>query len=201
MATNTISHKIQDGNTYYWSLPPRFLGKQLTSYGGFLNFTVTNIAYGVYIPDQDIIIRGNGLTLIWVRGNPDESVTTARLKETEWQSIDRNGPRIASRADILTVLSNLESILVRATLKEGVSEAHLSDVSLDNAVQQHTGQEIVGDVEICRCPEGYIGTSCEVAIFFFSYLFFLISRVNCAILFSLFTNIFYSLVTISTIAM
>lgn len=163
LATNTISHRIQDGNTYYWSLPPRFLGNQLASYGGLLVFTVENIAYGTYIPDQDIIIRGNGITLIWNRGNPDAKTTEARLRESEWQSIDRDGPRIASKADLLTVLSNLDSILIRATLKEGVSEAHLSDVSLDSAVAQHTGQKEVYDVEVCRCPEGYSGTSCEVS--------------------------------------
>lgn len=56
----------------------------------------------------------------------------------------------------------MDSILIRATLKEGVSEVALSDVSLDTAVQQQTGQEIVNDVELCRCPEGYTGTSCEV---------------------------------------
>lgn len=162
-ATNKLSNRIQDGNTYYWSLPPRFLGNQLHSYGGYLTFTIENDAYGSYLPDQDIIIRGNGLTLDWTRGNPNERKTEARLKETEWRSIDNAGPRIASRADLLTVLSNLEMILVRATLKEGVSQVHFSDVALDTAVQQHTGQSLVSDVEICRCPEGYTGTSCEVS--------------------------------------
>lgn len=162
LATSKISNRIYDGNTYYWSLPPRFLGNQLASYNGYLNFTVTNNAYGPYIPDQDIILRGNGITLIWTRGNPDEAVTTARLRETEWQVAElSSGLRIASRADLLTVLSNIESILVRATLKEGVSEVHLSDLSLETAVQQNTGQQRVPDVEICRCPEGYTGTSCE----------------------------------------
>lgn len=162
-ATSRLSHDIHDGNTYYWSLPPRFLGNQLASYNGFLNFTVENEAYGGYQPDQDVIIRGNGITLFWVRGNPDEQVTTVRLRETEWQSSERTGPKIASRAELLTVLSNLESILIRATTREGASVAHISDISLDTAVQQNTGQSIVRDVEICRCPEGYTGASCEVS--------------------------------------
>lgn len=163
-ATNQIKHPIHDGNSYYWSLPRRFLGNQLNSYGGYLNFTISNNAYGGYMPEQDVIIRGNGITLFWVRGNPDEGFTTARLKETEWQSSDlTTGARIASRGELMTVLSNLESILVRATLKEGVSEVALSDVALDTAVPQNTGQGPVRDVEICRCPEGYTGTSCEVS--------------------------------------
>lgn len=160
--TNTISNRIYDGNTYYWSLPQRFLGNQLKSYGGTLSFTIKNEAYGSYIPDQDIIIRGNGLTLVWTRGNPDEIRTEARLKESDWQNLDPNGPKIASRADLLTVLSNIEGLLVRATLKEGITQVHLSDVVLDTAVPQNTGQAVVNDIEICRCPEGYTGTSCEV---------------------------------------
>lgn len=163
LATSKLSHEIRDGNTYYWSLPPRFLGNQLPSYNGFLNFTVENEAYGGYQPDQDVIIRGNGITLFWMRGNPDERVTTARLRETEWQTSERTGgPKVASRAELLTVLSNLESILIRATVREGASEAHISDVSLDTAVPQNTGQDPVPDVETCRCPEGYTGSSCEV---------------------------------------
>lgn len=161
-ATNKLSNRIYDGNTYYWSLPQRFLGNQLNSYGGYLSFSIENEAYGPYIPDQDIIIRGNGLTLVWTRANPNENRTEAKIKESDWQSIDQGGPRVASRADLLTVLSNLEAILVRATLKEGTSQVHLSDVVLDTAVIQNTGQSLVSDVEICRCPEGYSGSSCEV---------------------------------------
>lgn len=162
-AKNKISNRIYDGNTYYWSLPQRFLGNQLKSYGGTLSFTIENDAYGSYTPDQDIIIRGNGLTLVWTRANPDENRTEAQLKESVWQNLEQGqGPKVASRADFLTVLSNLEGILIRATLKEGISQVHLSDVVLDTAVSQNTGQAAVSDVEICRCPEGYSGTSCEV---------------------------------------
>lgn len=162
--TNKISNRIYDGNSYYWSLPQRFLGNQLKSYGGYLTLVIENDAYGPYIPDQDIIIRGNGLTLVWTRADPNEKKTQAHLKETDWQSIDQGGPRVASRADFLTVLSNLEGILVRATLHEGTSRVHLSDITLDTAVPQNTGHPLTGDVEICRCPEGYTGTSCEVCI-------------------------------------
>lgn len=168
---NKISNRIHDGNTYYWSLPSRFLGNQLHSYGGFLTFTIENEAYGPYTPDQDIIVRGNGLTLVWTRGNPKEIRTEARFKETEWRNIDHTGSRIASRADLLTVLSNVEAILIRATLNEGVSLAQLSDVTLDTAVQQQTGLDAVTDVEICRCPEGYTGTSCEVNMRFYPYFY------------------------------
>lgn len=88
---------------------------------------------------------------------------SARFVESEWQSVDRTGTRPASRADLLTVLSDLQYILIRASLKETVYEVLISDVSLDTAVQQQTGQRAVDDVEVCRCPPGYSGTSCEVS--------------------------------------
>lgn len=161
---NKMTNAIHDGNTYYWSLPSRFLGNQLRSYGGYLEFTVENEAYGQYSPDQDIIIRGNGLTLVWTRGDPNETRTKAHFKETEWRSIHFTGSKIASRADLMSVLSNVEAILVRATLREGVSVAHLSDLTMDTAVQQPTGLATANEVEVCRCPEGYAGNSCEVGL-------------------------------------
>lgn len=88
---------------------------------------------------------------------------TVKFVESEWQSVERTGTRPASRADLLTVLSNLQYILIRASLKETVYEVLISDVSLDTAVQQQTGQRTVDEVEVCRCPEGYRGTSCEVS--------------------------------------
>lgn len=161
IANNKITSRIYDGNTHYWSLPQRFLGNQLKSYGGNLSFTLGSEAYGSYIPDQDIIIRGNGLTLVWTRANPDEVRTDALFKESAWRNVDQGGSHVTSRADFLTVLSNLEAILIRANLKEHTNLVHLSDVVLDTAVSQNTGQAVVSDVEICRCPQGYTGTSCE----------------------------------------
>lgn len=75
VATNTVSVRIRDENTYYWSLPARFLGNQLNSYGGDLLFTVSNDASGEYVHDQDVILNGNGLTLFWIRKNVNERVS------------------------------------------------------------------------------------------------------------------------------
>lgn len=74
LSTNTVSIRIPDDNTYYWILPPTFLGNQLNSYGGDLQFTVRSDASGEYVHDQDVILSGNGLTLFWVRKNINESV-------------------------------------------------------------------------------------------------------------------------------
>lgn len=85
--------------------------------------------------------------------------------ESEWFSDDHMDLHPASRADLLTVLSKLDSILVRATLYESVSETSISDVSLETAVVENTRQRIADEIEKCMCPPGYQGTSCEVIHF------------------------------------
>lgn len=84
------------------------------------------------------------------------------LREHYWTHLDQSGPRPASRADLLTALSNVEAILVRATHSTPTQASFLSDVSLDTAVSQPTGQSQAREVEECRCPTEYRGSSCEV---------------------------------------
>lgn len=166
ISNNRYSYRLTEDagrDTLYWSLPQRFVGNQVLSYGGVLQFTVSNEAYGPYVRDQDVLLIGNGLQLFWLRRHTDEATSEVRLVESEWQSTDRNnGLRPASRADLLTVLSDLQSILVRATLREEVSLAYISDILLDTAVQQQTAVP-ADNVEKCHCPAGYRGTSCEVS--------------------------------------
>lgn len=85
------------------------------------------------------------------------------ILENEWQRIvrDQYGFGPASRADLITALSNLQSILIRATLNDFVYETSISDVTLDTARSEKSELE-ASDVEKCRCPSGYSGTSCEV---------------------------------------
>lgn len=164
IGNNRYSYRLEDGrrDTLYWSLSERFVGNQVLSYGGALQFTVGNEGYGPYVPDQDVLLIGNGLTLFWIRKHANEETSVVRLLESEFQSNDRNnGLRPASRADLLTVLSDLQSILVRATLRSEVDEAYISDILLDTAVPQETDVR-ADEVEKCQCPAGYRGTSCEV---------------------------------------
>lgn len=75
ISRNEFSANVYDTQTYYWSLPARFLGNQILSYGGQLNFTVRNEGHGSYVEDQDVLLTGNGLTLSWSRRSHDEGVS------------------------------------------------------------------------------------------------------------------------------
>lgn len=167
LANNRYTYRL-DGrrDALFWSLPDRFTGNQVLSYGGRLTFTVDNVGYGPYVPDQDVLLIGNGITLFWHRNQQPSNageVTTVQLVEKEWQSSDRNsGLRPASRADLLTVLSGLQSVLVRATFHDDVSETYISDVTLETAVTSRSDRP-ASEVEKCHCPAGYRGSSCEVS--------------------------------------
>lgn len=90
-------------------------------------------------------------------------VTSIPLKENKWRRLDQSvGMRPVSRAELMKVLSNVQAILIRATHSTHTQQSYLSDVSLDTASSQRTGKGVASEVEICRCPPGYKGTSCEV---------------------------------------
>ncbi|KAK4879912.1 hypothetical protein RN001_008058 [Aquatica leii] len=154
---------------WHWSLPPEFKGNQIKSYGGKLEFTQHFTSQSQFETelDRDIVINGNGITLFWSnpvvqQPNRDNRISTTLLPGHGWQRMDfRQGPRPASREDILIVLSDITAILVRAALSSSTTSTYISDITLDTAVEQYTGQSKARDVEVCRCPVGYRGTSCE----------------------------------------
>lgn len=71
---NEISYNFPQGQSdvLYWSLPDTFTGNQIKSYAGKLEFyqKYTQYPSARYVPDKDIIINGNGVTLFW--SNPVE---------------------------------------------------------------------------------------------------------------------------------
>ncbi|XP_053982835.1 basement membrane-specific heparan sulfate proteoglycan core protein-like isoform X1 [Hylaeus volcanicus] len=169
IAMNEIGYRYPDsrGRRLFWSLPPVFTGNKVKSYGGNLILTqhITAHPGAQSYKDQDIILVGNGITLFWtnpVEIQPNIPLTyTVPLRESEWRRLTMEGPRVASHVDIMTVLSNLEAILVRASHSERMAATYISDISLDTAVEHATGNRRAVQVEVCRCPMGYVGTSCE----------------------------------------
>ncbi|XP_043797108.1 basement membrane-specific heparan sulfate proteoglycan core protein-like isoform X11 [Apis laboriosa] len=168
-ATNEIGYRYPDsrGRRLFWSLPAIFTGNKVKSYGGNLTLTQHITAYSgaQSYKDQDIILIGNGITLFWTNPTeiqPDIPLTySVPFRESEWKRLTTEGPHVTSRIDLMTVLSNLEAILVRATHSEWMTATYISDISLDTAVEHQTGNKRAIQVEVCRCPTGYVGTSCE----------------------------------------
>ncbi|XP_050085737.1 basement membrane-specific heparan sulfate proteoglycan core protein isoform X14 [Anopheles aquasalis] len=158
---NEISYTFRDRETYYWNLPSQVLGSQILSYGA--NLTVTQqVDGGRPLTDQDIILIGNGLKLVWSRDHYDDGTYSVPLLEPYWTVISRRSSYPASRSDLLTVLANLDHILIRATTRESTRTSRLSDIVLGTAVSTRNYNGLAEEVEMCRCPQGYRGTSCEL---------------------------------------
>ncbi|CAH0716594.1 unnamed protein product, partial [Brenthis ino] len=150
----------------YWSLPV-FPGNRVLSYGGTLSLTQKFDAGGnpeESTPGIDIVLIGDGLSIFW--SNPSriragEALSyQVPLREANWHIL--NSPNAASRENFMSVLKNLRRILVRATLSPNAISTAIADVSMDTAGESYNSAlPAANGVEICMCPEGYSGTSCE----------------------------------------
>lgn len=59
-------------------------------------------------------------------------------------------------------LSNIELIMIRASFVDSQYAVRLSQVSLDHGEQYPSyPNRQAAAVEVCQCPEGYTGSSCE----------------------------------------
>jgi len=157
-----------DRRVYYWSLPYQFLGNKIGSYGG--NMTVlqqftTRSERGTPLIESDVIMSGNGVSLHLnfqgERAPNTEERNKIPLYENGWFNRRGGARNPATREDFLRILSNIESILVRATVARDMDTASIKKVAMDIAVPQMTGGPPTIGAEECRCPPGYKGYSCE----------------------------------------
>ncbi|XP_039180622.1 laminin subunit alpha-2 isoform X7 [Crotalus tigris] len=153
---------------YYWSAPSPYLGNKITAAGGHLKFTVSydlageeDIAEAVL--QSDVIIEGSGLRISTsqegIHLNPFEEHTEEVILKHNLFML--NGIPVSKR-EFMTVLANIKRLLIRATYSNGMNAIYrLSGVSLESADDLRTGQKDACAVEICQCPTGYSGSSCE----------------------------------------
>ena len=65
---------------------------------------------------------------------------------------------------MLMALADIEAIMIRAVYVENQVSVGLSKVALDHADPYGRGGSVnrAVAVELCQCPTGYTGSSCEV---------------------------------------
>ncbi|XP_072235081.1 laminin subunit alpha-1 [Leuresthes tenuis] len=169
-ASSSAAHQ----QVLWWAAPRSFLSSKLVSYGGFLNFSVV---YDVPLDNEDhfllalcdIIIEGNNRALhlsaplpLFLSPLAERPVAVMMLPQ---QFVDdQTGVRI-TRDDLLVVLADVTSLMVRVHLNASADgQIRLSSVSLDVTDSgSGSGVQAVA-VEICECPWGYSGTSCEACL-------------------------------------
>ncbi|XP_044032400.1 laminin subunit alpha-1 isoform X1 [Siniperca chuatsi] len=157
-----------------WAAPDSFLGNKLVSYGGFLTYSVV---YDVPLDNEDhslpahsdIIIEGNGRALLL---SPPLLLFLSPLAErliaivmAPRRFVDIQTGVLVTRDDLLSVLADMTSLRVRVHLNASADgPIRLSSVSLDFADSRSVSGIQAVAVEMCECPWGYSGASCEACL-------------------------------------
>ncbi|XP_077077233.1 laminin subunit alpha-2 isoform X13 [Siphateles boraxobius] len=153
---------------YYWSAPSAYLHKKLLAYGGMLAYTVSYDTESKEDPVRiisapDVIIEGGGLRL------------TDRLAGSRFSSAERRIDLLperfqhhasglaVSKRDFHIVLNSVQRLLLRASYAQEHSAIYrLGSVSMSVADEASRSGSQARAVEVCQCPHGYDGTSCEM---------------------------------------
>ncbi|XP_076992059.1 laminin subunit alpha-1 isoform X2 [Tamandua tetradactyla] len=157
---------------YYWSAPKAYLGNKLTSFGGYLKYSVSyDIPMETVDSDlmshADVIIKGNGVTVstqaegLSLQPHKEHS-GVVRLVPENFR--DFNNRRKIDRDQLMAVLANVTHLLIRADYNSAKMALYrLESVSLDTASPNVIDlvPVPVPKVERCECPQGYSGISCE----------------------------------------
>lgn len=162
---NQLEYSFSDDEVHerwFWSLPTRFLGNQLFSYGGNLSYNVQSSGYGDSHSNQRIIIIGSGITLTYIgEVYHTDGYNTVALNENDWSDERESAGYPISRDKLIKVLSDITAIRISASDYEETYNSQISDIILDTAVDHSTGEQEVTHIEKCRCPVGFAGSSCE----------------------------------------
>uniref|UniRef100_A0A8B9EMM7 Laminin subunit alpha-2 n=1 Tax=Anser cygnoides TaxID=8845 RepID=A0A8B9EMM7_ANSCY len=167
--SNVAARKVLP-QTYYWSAPSSYLGNKVTAAGGLLKFTVSydftkQEERAQLMVQSDVIIEGRDLRISTpkegIRLQPSEVHTEEIVLKPE--SFFVHGTDVpVSRREFMTILANVKRILIRATYSYGMNAIYrLDGVSIEAADHSSAGRKVASAVELCDCPPGYDGTSCE----------------------------------------
>jgi laminin, alpha 1/2 len=179
-------YELPDVEAVYWSAPPIYLGNRLTSYGSRFVYKlgwviVRGDTSGKPTSGPSIILIGkNGLKIAY----GDETFTTSNetfnvlLSEDGWYHVPRAVKDIVTRlkrteykgdpvtrVQFMSVLSDIESVLLRGTFHTDQVESVLEKATLHVGSNEISDSNSLSLVEECSCPPGYTGLSCETCDF------------------------------------
>ncbi|KAM7389954.1 hypothetical protein PAMA_008234 [Pampus argenteus] len=155
----------------YWRMPHQFEGNQLLSYGGLLSYVVTFYAEdgsGLANQEPQVLMRGGTLMKLVIYtdmvapGNGVRSQHDIRLTEHKWKYFNSVSEKPVSRADFMSVLSNIQYVIVKASYGTGLQQSRISNITMETAVDAEEAERGVARlIESCICPLGHAGLSCE----------------------------------------
>nr|XP_035961897.1 laminin subunit alpha-1 isoform X1 [Halichoerus grypus] len=158
---------------FYWRLPEQFQGDQLLAYGGSLKYSVafySSDGIGTFNLEPQVLIKGGRTRkqVIYVDvPSPENGVRQEQevgMKENFWKYFNSVSEKPVTRPDFMSVLSNIEYILIKASYGQGLQQSRISNISMEvgrKAGELHPGQEVASLLEKCLCPPGTAGFSCQ----------------------------------------
>uniref|UniRef100_A0A8D0C5H6 Laminin subunit alpha 1 n=1 Tax=Scleropages formosus TaxID=113540 RepID=A0A8D0C5H6_SCLFO len=167
---------VQDSSLagpYYWRLPEWFQGNRMLSYGGNLRYTAVFHALdgsGLANNEPQVLLRGGRLRKVVIYLDwpaPENGVRTTQeipLTEHKWKYFNSVSDEAVTHSDFMSVLSNIEYIIIKASYGSRMEQSRISNISMDTAVEADVapaGGGVAHLIEVCDCPRGYAGLSCQ----------------------------------------
>lgn len=134
------------GSTWYWDAPEHYLGDQSCAYSGTLRFDLRQSSTDNQFDDDDIVLEGGGLTLVYnTAENPGTDWTSYSIPLNEtagWSNAATAEP--ATQQEMQAVLTDLTALRIRGEFVDGADVGGLDNVSLsadipDNPSEPGTG--------------------------------------------------------------
>ncbi|OWK01707.1 hypothetical protein Celaphus_00017703, partial [Cervus elaphus hippelaphus] len=145
----------------------------LLAYGGTLRYSVAFYAsdgIGTSNLEPQVLIKGGRTRkqVIYVDAPaPENGVRQEQevgMKENFWKYFNSVSEEPVTRSDFMSILSNIEYILIKASYGQGLQQSRLSNISMEvgrKAEESHAGREVAFLLEKCLCPPGTAGLSCQ----------------------------------------
>ena len=120
---------------WYWNAPAEFLGDKSAAYNGSLTFYLNQSAINLQRDRDDIIFTGGGYTLVYNTAyNPGTTWTyySIPINETSSEWMNQTTGLIPTQAEMLAVLTSLESIRIRGEYRYGADIGGIDSVYLNS---------------------------------------------------------------------
>ncbi|XP_006891492.1 PREDICTED: laminin subunit alpha-1 [Elephantulus edwardii] len=167
----TVQSHIQ-AEPFYWRLPDQFQGDQLLAYGGRLRYTVAFYSVdgiGTSNFEPQVLIKGGRARkqVIYVDiPAPENGMRQNQeviMKEDFWKYFNSVSEKPVTRSDFMSILSNIEYILIKASYGQGLQQSRISNISMEvgQKAELYAGGLPAFPLESCLCPPGTAGFSCQ----------------------------------------
>jgi len=154
------SSDLDQGSYWYWNAPAKFLGDMSMAYNGNLSFYLKQSITDNQSDQDDVILIGGGLTLVYnTSTNPglDWTHYLVPINETVGWTNKTTGLD-ATRDQLLSVLSNLQALRIRGEYAAEPNSSSIDNVILTRHYEAEncktSGDMVIASGDICTLYAG-----------------------------------------------